>query len=261
MVAALLGKKVGMTQVYDEAGRAVPVTVIQAGPCAVLQVKTAEVDGYEAVQLGYGDVKPHRSTLPQIGHAAKAGTGPKRFIREVRFLEGPADAQAGDTWTVAVFDDVQFVDVAGTTKGRGFAGGMKRHGFGGQPASHGTERKHRSPGSISSHGADLGHGGNLKKGKRMAGHMGNVQRTSRNHELVGVDKVRNLLLVRGGIPGPNGADVMIKKSAAKAQPKEISRLLYVVDSEDAPQPAKVHRLSIFGASEEMEAASAATGDA
>ena len=261
MVAALLGKKVGMTQVYDEAGRAVPVTVIQAGPCAVLQVKTTDVDGYEAVQLGYGDVKPHRSTLPQIGHAAKAGSGPKRFIREVRFLECPADAQVGDTWTVDVFDEVQFVDVAGTTKGRGFAGGMKRHGFGGQPASHGTERKHRAPGSISSHGTDLGHGGNIKKGKRMAGHMGNVQRTSRNHELVGVDKVRSLLLVRGGIPGPNGADVIIKNSATKTQPKEISRLLYVVDSEDAPQPAKVHRLSVFGAGEETEVASAATGDA
>ncbi len=250
MVAALLGKKVGMTQVFDETGRAVPVTVIQAGPCVVLQVKTAETDGYEGVQLGFGDVKPHRSTLPEIGHAAKAGTGPKRFVREVRFREGPAQAEIGDVWTVDVFDDVQYVDVVGTTKGRGFAGGMKRYGFGGQPASHGVERKHRSPGSISSHGSDLGHGGNVKKGKRMAGHMGSVRRTDRNHELVGVDKVRNLLLVRGGIPGPNGGHVLVRASVAKAPPKEVQRLLLVVDNEEAPQPAKVHRLLVFGTDSE-----------
>ncbi len=259
MAAALLGKKVGMTQVFDEAGQAVPVTVIQAGPCAVLQIKTAESDGYQAVQLGFGDVKPHRSSLPQIGHAARAGTGPKRFIREVRFRQGPPEAHIGDTWTVDVFDQVQYVDVVGTTKGRGFAGGMKRHGFGGQPASHGTERKHRAPGSISSHGSDLGHGGNVKKGKRMAGHMGHVRRTSRNHELVGVDKVRNLLLVRGGVPGPNRGHVMVKASVAKTQPKEIRRLLFVSDSADAPQPAKVHRLVVFSPGEQAGATASASG--
>lgn len=261
MVAALLGRKVGMTQVFDETGQAVPVTVIQAGPCAVLQVKTAETDGYDAVQLGYGDVKPHRSTLPQIGHAAKAGTGPKRFIREVRSHEGTVDAEVGDTWTVEAFDAVQFVDVSGTTKGRGFAGSMRRHGFGGQPASHGTERKHRSPGSIGSHGSDLGHGGNVKKGKRMAGHMGHVRRTSRNHELVGVDKVRNLLLVRGGIPGPNGGFVLVKASISKDQPKAIRRLLFVVDKAEAPQPANVHRLVVFGEGQEAEVAAAGVGEA
>ncbi len=256
MVAALLGKKVGMTQVYDEAGQTVPVTVIQAGPCSVLQVKTRDTDGYDAVQLGFEDVKPHRSTLPQIGHAAKVGTGPKRFIREVRSHEGPVEAEHGDSWTVDVFDDIQFVDMVGTTKGRGFAGVMKRHGFGGQPASHGTERKHRSPGSISSHGSDLGHGGNLKKGKRMAGQMGNVRRTSRNHQLVGVDKVRNLLLVRGSIPGANNGYVLVKPSVAKRQPKEVERLLLVVDSDDAQQPAKVHKLVVYGA----ETAGAGKGD-
>jgi large subunit ribosomal protein L3 len=228
MVAALLGKKVGMTQLFDETGRAVPVTVIQAGPCTVLQVKSADTDGYEAVQLGYGDVRAHRSTLPQIGHAAKAGTGPKRFIREVRLRAEKGQAQIGDTWTVDVFDQVQFVDVVGTTKGQGTTGTMRRHGFGGQPASHGTERKHRSPGSIGSHAVDRGHGGNPKKGKRMAGRMGNVRRTSRHHVLVGVDKVRNLLMVRGGVPGPNGGHVMVKASVAKTQPKRINRVLLVV---------------------------------
>lgn len=239
MVAALLGRKLGMTQVFDEAGRAVPVTVIQAGPCAVLQVKTTATDGYDAVQMGFEDVKAHRSTLPQIGHAAKANTGPKRCIREVRYPDGPPEQEPGDVWTVEVFDDVQYVDVEGITKGRGFAGGMKRHGFGGQPASHGTERKHRAPGSISSHGSDLGHGGNVKKGKRMAGHMGHVRRTSRNHELVGIDKVRHLLLVRGGIPGPNGGQVMIKRSATKTQPADVKRLLCVEETAEIPEAAAV----------------------
>lgn len=250
MVAALLGKKIGMTQIYDEAGRSVPVTIIQAGPCPVLQVKTEESDGYNALQLGFDDVKPHRSTLPQIGHAKKSGSGPKRFIREVRFLDEAPDAEPGSVWTVDVFDEIQFVDVMGTTKGRGYAGVMRRHHFGGQPASHGVERKHRSPGSISSHGSDLGHGGNVKKGKRMSGQMGNARRTSRNHVLVGVDKVRNLLLVKGGIPGANGSYVVVKRSAAKNQPKDIERLFYVVGSDDAPQPSKVFKLEVAGAATE-----------
>jgi large subunit ribosomal protein L3 len=259
MVAALLGKKVGMTQLFDETGRAVPVTVIQAGPCTVLQVKSADTDGYEAVQLGYGDVRPHRSTIPQIGHAAKAGTGPKRFIREVRVRGAKAEARAGDTWTVDVFDQVQFVDVVGTTKGQGYTGTMRRHGFGGQPASHGTERKHRSPGSIGSHGVDRGHGGNPKKGKRMAGQMGNAQRTSRHHVLVGVDKVRNLLMVRGGVPGPNGGHVMVKASVAKVQPKQINRVLLVVgaDAEVDDEATRVNRLVKVGNEGEPRAEPAA----
>jgi len=217
MTAALLGKKIGMTRVYDQDGMMVPVTVIQAGPCSVLQVKKAGAtpDGYNAVQLGFEDVKPHRSTVPLIGHAAKAGTGPKRFVREVRTLEPPA-AAAGDVWTVESFEEaeVRFVDVIGTTKGRGFAGVMKRHGFGGQPASHGTERKHRSPGSIGGH-ANLGTGRNIKKGKRMAGHMGHVRRTSKNQRLVQVDKEHNLLLVQGSVPGPNGGYVIVRQAKTK----------------------------------------------
>jgi len=217
MIATLLGKKIGMTRVHTEDGRLIPVTVIQAGPCSVLQVKKEGEtrDGYNAVQIGYEDVKPHRSTLPMIGHAAKAGTGPKKIIREVRMQELP-DAATGDVWTVERFEEagVQFVDVVGTTKGRGFAGVMRRHGFGGQPASHGTERKHRSPGGIGSH-ANSGTGRNIKKGKRMAGHMGHVRRTSRNQELVRVDKDNHLLLVHGSIPGPNGGYVLVRQAKAK----------------------------------------------
>jgi len=218
MVAALLGRKVGMTRVYTEDGTVVPVTVIQAGPCSVLQVKRTDEtsDGYDAVQLGYEDVKPHRSSLPMIGHAAKANTGPKGVVREIRFQEPPI-ASAGDVWTVEVFSDagVRFVDVIGTSKGRGYAGVMKRYGFGGQPASHGTERKHRSPGSIGGH-ANLGTGRNIKKGKRMAGQLGNVRKTVKNQELVRVDADNNLLLVRGSVPGPNGGLVIVRQAKTKA---------------------------------------------
>ena len=210
MLPAILGKKIGMTQVYDDAGILHPVTVVEAGPCSVLQVKTAGTDGYEAVQLGFGEVKPHRAAKPQIGHAAKSQCGPKRFVREVR---GPAEeAEPGQEITVEAFEGISFVDVIGTTKGRGFAGGVKRHGFKGQPASHGVERKHRSPGSIASHASNAGTGPKLKKGKRMAGHMGSSRKTSRNHKLVGIDKENNLLLIKGSLPGANGGLLLVRKS-------------------------------------------------
>jgi large subunit ribosomal protein L3 len=217
MQPAILGKKIGMTQVYDDSGVLHPVTVVQAGPCSVLQVKSARTDGYEAVQLGFWDVKTHRAAKPQIGHAAKAKSGPKQFVREVR-LTAPADGvEAGQSITVGVFDGVVFVDVVGTTKGRGFQGGMKRHGFKGLCASHGTERKHRSPGSIASHGTNRGTGPKVRKGKKMAGHMGAARQTSRNHRLVGVDKENNLLLIKGALPGANGGFLFIRKSkTAKA---------------------------------------------
>jgi large subunit ribosomal protein L3 len=212
MTPAILGRKVGMTQVYDPEGQVVPVTVIQAGPCTVLQIKTAETDGYEAVQLGYLDAKPHCSTKPMIGHCQRAGTGPKRWVGEVRLGE-PTEVKPGDVVTVEVFESqsVQFVDVVGTTKGRGFTGGVKRFGFGGQPASHGTERKHRSPGGIGAH-ADRGRGRNVKKGKHMAGHYGVDRRTSKNHRLVAVDKENHLMLVKGSIPGPPGGYVLVKRA-------------------------------------------------
>ncbi len=212
MTPALLGKKIGMTRVYDEAGKIVPVTVVQAGPCVVTQVKTADSkDGYNAVQIGYGDIKPKFSTIPLIGHAAKAGTSPKKYFREVRLKEA-TDRQVGDQITVELFNDVQFVDVTGTSKGKGTAGVMKRHNFGGQPASHGTERKHRSPGSIASRATWRGQSGKPKKGVRMAGHMGVERVTTLNHQLVKVDPEKNLLLIKGALPGPNGGLLFVRKS-------------------------------------------------
>lgn len=217
MIPALLGKKIGMTQIYDDKGQICPVTIIQAGPCVVMQVKNTDTDGYHAVQLGYQDVKPQRASKPSIGHAATAGTGPKKFVREIRHHEA-CDEERGAVVDVSVFEDnaVKYVDVYGTTKGRGFSGGMRRYGFGGQTASHGVERKHRSPGSISSHSSDLGHGGNVKKGKRMAGQYGNVRSTARNQELVKVDKENHLLLVRGSVPGPNGAFVVVRSAKTRS---------------------------------------------
>jgi len=209
----LLGKKVGMTQVYDEQGRLLPVTVIQAGPCVVLQVKTVETDGYNALQLGYEDVKPSRRKKPQVGHADKAGVVPKKLVREMR-LEGDAqpDYKVGDVLTVSVFEGEKSVDVIGTSKGKGYAGVMKRHGFHGFPASHGTERKHRAPGSLASFASDAGTGGNLKKGKRMAGHMGHRRVTTKNHSLVAVDQEKDLLIVKGSVPGAGGDYVVVRSA-------------------------------------------------
>jgi large subunit ribosomal protein L3 len=211
MTPALLGKKLGMTRIYDEKGTVVPVTVVEAGPCAVTQVKTPDTDGYHAVQLGFGDCKAKFSTIPLIGHTAKAGVGPRRHFREIR-LKDATDRKPGDVVNVAAFEGVQFVDVIGTSKGKGTAGVMKRHHFGGQPASHGTERKHRSPGSICSRASNRGHTGKPKKGLRMAGHMGMDQVTTRNHPLVKIDPENNLLLIKGALPGPNGTLLFIRKS-------------------------------------------------
>lgn len=210
-MAMLLGKKVGMTRVYDEAGRLIPVTVIEAGPCTITQVKTAETDGYDAIQVGFDEVKTSRQKRPQVGHAEKAGTTPKSFVREWRLSGKPeTEYQAGDSLTVSLFAETKYVDVIGTSKGKGFAGVMKRHGFGGFPASHGTERKHRAPGSISSFCSNAGTGGHPKKGKRMAGHMGHCRITTKNHSLVGIDEEKNLLIVKGAVPGPAGGYCIIQ---------------------------------------------------
>ena len=211
MTPALLGKKVGMTRIYDEKGAVVPVTVVQAGPCDVTQVKTPESDGYHAVQLAFGQIKPKFSSFPLIGHTANAGVGPRKHFREIR-LKDATDRKPGDTVNVSLFDGVQFVDVIGTSKGKGTAGVMKRHHFGGQPASHGTERKHRSPGSLASRATWRGQCGKPKKGVRMAGHMGMDRVTTRNHPLVKVDAANNLLLIKGALPGPNGGLLFIRKS-------------------------------------------------
>jgi len=205
-----------MTQIYNDLGNLVPVTVIQAGPCQVMQVKTIETDGYNAVQLGYDEIKPARRKHPQIGHAKKANTTPKRFIKEMRLDEGAEQQyEVGNSVTVSVFAEEKYVDVVGTSKGKGFAGVMKRHGFGGFPASHGTERKHRAPGSIASYSSDAGHGAGPKKGKRMAGHMGNCRVTMKNHRLVEVDEEKNLLIIKGSVPGPAGGYCIVR-SAKKA---------------------------------------------
>lgn len=218
MLPAILGKKVGMTQVFEPSGLRVPVTLVQAGPCVVLQVKRSDgADGYNAVQLGFDDVLPHRSTLPEIGHARQAQTAPKRFVREVRVVDAPTE-NVGDTVTVDIFSQggVKWVDVVGVSKGKGFQGAMRRWGFGGQPASHGTERKHRSPGSISGRATNRGTSGAGKKGRRMAGHMGARRRTSMSQALVAVDAEKNLLLIRGSIPGANGSYVVVRKAKLRS---------------------------------------------
>jgi len=213
MYPAILGEKIGMTQVYDEEGVLNPVTVVKAGPCAVIQVKTVDTDGYNAIQLGFGTVKPHRAIKPAIGHAAKAQASPQKNLREIRLDdELPEDIEPGRTLTVNIFKDIQMVDVSGDTKGKGFAGVMRRPDFVGLRATHGTKRKDRHPGSIGGHGTNLGTGGKIKKGKKMAGRMGGKRITSRNLRLVRVDEENGLLLIKGALPGPKGGLLKIYKS-------------------------------------------------
>lgn len=212
MPQALLGKKIGMSRLYDENGKNVPVTVIHAGPCVISQIKTGETDGYEAIQLGYDDVRPRNSSMPLIGHDAKAGAAAKRHHREVRVTVGEVENyETGQSLTVEMFNTVKFVDVTGQSKGKGFAGVMKRHGFKGQQASHGVERKHRSPGAISGRSSNLGTG-KPKKGIRMGGHMGDERVTVRSLPLVAIDKDRNLLLVKGPVPGPKRGLLLIREA-------------------------------------------------
>jgi large subunit ribosomal protein L3 len=212
LFAALLGRKVGMTRIYDDKGNITSVTVVQAGPCIVTQVKASDgKDGYDAIQLGFEDIKDRRSTKPLIGHCKKTGnTTPKRHFKEVR-LDGKTDLTTGATLDVGTFEGVKFVDVMGTSKGKGFQGVMKRWNFGGQPASHGTERKHRSPGGIGGGQGTRGHGRGIKKGKKMAGHLGDEQCTTRNLTLIGVDKEKHLLLIKGPVPGANGGLVFVRQ--------------------------------------------------
>lgn len=211
---AILGRKVGMTRFFKEDGSNVPVTVIEAGPCAVTQVKTTETDGYAAVQLAYEDVKPRRSTMPVIGHDAKAGAAPKRMHRELRLADDKAagEYQLGQVVDVKSLENVMYVDVIGVSKGKGTQGVMKRHNFKGMFASHGTERMHRHGGSIGSHATNRGTGPKPKKGKRMAGRMGNERVTVRNMDVVSIDPEKNLLLVKGAVPGPNKGLLYIRES-------------------------------------------------
>lgn len=212
MASAILGRKVGMTRLYDGDGKNIPVTIIQAGPCYISQIKTAEMDGYDAIQIAYEDVKARSSTFPLIGHDAKAGLSPKRFRRELRLNDGEAGGfELGQEIGVDAFAEIKFVDIVGTSKGKGTQGPMKRHGFGGQEASHGVERKHRSPGSIGGRSSNLGTG-SIKKGIRMAGRMGNERVTCRSVEVVGIDTEKGLLLVKGPVPGANKGLIYVREA-------------------------------------------------
>lgn len=210
MALKLLGQKLGMTRIFNEEGVSVPVTVISVGPCVVTQVKTEDADGYSAVQVGYGEIKPRNSTMPIIGHDAKAKTAPKRVHREFR-TDDTSSYELGQTLGVDLLANFAFVDISGTSKGKGFQGVMKRHNFAGQEASHGVERKHRSPGSIGGHATNRGTGPKPKKGKKMAGQMGNERVTVRSLEVVRVDANQGLLLVKGPVPGANKGIVEISE--------------------------------------------------
>ena len=207
MIGGLLGKKVGMTQVFRESGDIVPVTVILAGPCQVMQIKSADTDGYAAVQLGMDDRRRKSATKPESGHARKAKAEPKRFLREVSY-DGADSLELGQMLTVELLKDVERVDVIGITKGKGFQGGMKRHGFHGHKASHGASKDHRAPGSIGAN-TDPGH---VWRGLRMAGHMGTSRRTVTNLQVVQIDSAKNLLLVKGAVPGPNGGYLIVSET-------------------------------------------------
>ena len=206
----VLGEKLGMTQVWDDANRVVPVTVVKAGPCVVTQVRTPDTDGYSAVQIAYGAAR--RTTKPLAGHFDKAGVTPRRHVVELR-TDDASEYTLGQEIAADVFEAGQTVDVVGTSKGKGFAGVMKRHGFSGLRASHGVQRKHRSPGSIGGCATP----GRVFKGQRMAGRMGGVRVTAQNVTVHAVDIDQGLILLKGAVPGPRGGLVLVKTAAKGAQ--------------------------------------------
>jgi large subunit ribosomal protein L3 len=206
MVKGLIGKKIGMTQIFDETGVAIPVTVIEAGPCYVTQVRLPEKDGYSAVQMGFSETKPKRLTGGQIGHLKRNNLPPLKFLREFRVKD--PEVQEGDQVTVAVFGIGDKVDVVGTSKGKGFAGGMKRYHFHGGPATHGQSDRQRSPGSRGSGTTP----GRVYKGSRGPGHMGNDRVTAQSLKVVLVDAERNLIGVRGSVPGARGSLVLVQEA-------------------------------------------------
>jgi large subunit ribosomal protein L3 len=203
---SLIGKKLGMTQIFDEEGRRVPVTVIEAGPCSVVQRKTTATDGYEAIQIGFGAQKAQRICKPRAGHFKKAGTEALRELREVR-VSADDETKAGDTLTAAVFEEVPFVDVLGVTKGKGFQGVQKRHGFGGGRATHGSHF-HRTTGSIGM----KEHPARVFKGKKMPGQMGRTKITVQNIKVVQVRAEENLILLQGAVPGANGTTLVLREA-------------------------------------------------
>lgn len=220
MGTTLFGKKLGMTRVFTENGSCVPVTVIELIPNVITQLRTPDKDGYAAVQVGYGEVKARRSTMPMIAHDAKAGTGPKRHHGEFHVAADKlGEFTVGQTLGITDLGTPKYVDVSGITKGKGFAGVMKRHGFKGMFASHGTERKHRSPGSIGGLCSNRGFGGGLKKGKRMAGRMGDERMTIRNLDVIRTDLENNILLVKGPVPGANNGLLRVRMSVRLSRSK------------------------------------------
>ncbi|WP_226345741.1 50S ribosomal protein L3 [Agilicoccus flavus] len=210
-VKGLLGEKLGMTQVWDAENRLVPVTVIKAGPCVVTQVRGQDVDGYDAVQIAYGAIDPRKVNQPMSGHFEKAGVTPRRHLLELRTSDA-SSFELGQEITVEAFEGGQKIDVVGRTKGKGFAGVMKRHGFHGVSASHGAHRNHRKPGSIGACATP----GRVFKGVRMAGRMGGVRQTTQNLTIHAVDAEKGLLLVKGAVPGPRGAIVLVRTAAKGA---------------------------------------------
>jgi len=205
----ILGKKVGMTQVFGERGEVIPVTVIEAGPCFVAQIKTVERDGYAAVQLGFEEAKPRRLTKPQLKHLQKSSLQPLRYLREIRLAADEVGSlQEGQRLTVDIFAKGELVDVTGTSKGKGFAGVVKRHGFSGGPKTHGQSDRHRAPGAVGACTTP----GKVLKGMRMAGHMGSERVTAQSLEVVIVDPERNLLAVRGTVPGAKNGLLLIRQA-------------------------------------------------
>jgi large subunit ribosomal protein L3 len=214
MLRGLIGRKVGMTQIFSEQGDVIPVTALEAGPCWVTQKKTTERDGYAAVQLGFGEKKVKRTTKPLRGHFEKAGVLPRRWLREFRVDDQDlAELQEGQEIRGDVLAGLQYVDVTGTSKGRGFSGVMKRHNFGGKNATHGTHESFRGGGAVGA-GADPG---KIFKNTRMAGQYGNARVTTQNLEVVQYLENQNLLLVKGAVPGPNGGMVLIQASRTRPQ--------------------------------------------
>lgn len=204
----ILGKKLGMTQLFTPEGNVVPVTVIQAGPCVVLQKKDVDNDGYESIQIGYDDVKASRIIKPELGHAKKAGATPKRYVKEIRGIQ-LGDYEVGQELKADLFTEGEFVDVTGTSKGKGFQGNIKRHNQSTGPMAHGS-RYHRGPGSMGSIQANR-----VPKGKKLPGHMGNETVTLQNLQIIKVDAERNVLLVKGSIPGPKNSYVSVKSAVKK----------------------------------------------
>ena len=209
-IKGVLGTKLGMSQVFSDDGKIVPVTVVAAGPCVVTAVRSPDADGYAAVQLGYGEIDPRKVNKPKAGNFAKAGVTPRRYLVELR-TDDASDYTVGQEVTVQTFAAGELIDVTATSKGKGFAGVMKRHGFHGLSSSHGTQRKHRSPGSI----GGCAFPGHVFKGVRMAGRMGGERTTVMNLTLHGVDTDRGLLLIKGAVPGPAGGLVLVR-SAVKS---------------------------------------------